>query len=285
MTEQTEVETKARELGWQPKEEFRGDPTKWVDAAEYVERGETMIPLIRAQSRKLQEQVSGLTEKLKQANETIKASQESIEALKEFNSAENRRRMKESLAATKAALVKAKEDRDVEAEVELTERFNEESQALRAAEKQVEEKPEKPERKVNAAGEEKDYTATKEWKEWAEQNPWYGVDKRRTAMALAVADEIRANPETKSLIGRQFLDKVTEEVEAFFEGRQSRTSKVEGGGRPPSGGGGNGKSYSDLPQDAKEACERQAARLVGDGRAFKTMDEWRKHYTAEFFKE
>lgn len=40
-TKQTEVadhETKAREMGWTPKEEFKGDPDKWVDAKDWVER-------------------------------------------------------------------------------------------------------------------------------------------------------------------------------------------------------------------------------------------------------
>jgi len=35
----------ARKEGWVPKEEFRGDPNKWVDADTWVKRGEIMRPL------------------------------------------------------------------------------------------------------------------------------------------------------------------------------------------------------------------------------------------------
>ena len=39
-TAPTEVETRATEIGWTPKEEFKGDPAKWVDAKTWVDRTE-----------------------------------------------------------------------------------------------------------------------------------------------------------------------------------------------------------------------------------------------------
>ena len=33
-------EGEAREMGWRPKEEWQGEPEKWRDAKEFVERGE-----------------------------------------------------------------------------------------------------------------------------------------------------------------------------------------------------------------------------------------------------
>jgi hypothetical protein len=80
---------------------------------------------------------------------------------------------------------------------------------------------------------------------------------------------------------------VTEEVEKVFS-PGVKTSKVEGGSRGSGSGGGGtsgGKNYSDLPQDAKETCERQATRLVGKGRAFETAEAWRKHYAKTYFEE
>ena len=49
----TEVEQAAREMGWRPKEEFRGDTAKWVDAETFVSRGENFIPILRADREKL----------------------------------------------------------------------------------------------------------------------------------------------------------------------------------------------------------------------------------------
>ena len=46
-----------------------------------------------------------------------------------------------------------------------------------------------------------------------------------------------------------------------------------------------GKSYADLPPEAKAACEDQARKLVGDGRAFKDTASWRKYYAEVFFSQ
>ena len=39
-----DAETAAREMGWRPKEEFRGEAEKWVDAETFVSRGEHFLP-------------------------------------------------------------------------------------------------------------------------------------------------------------------------------------------------------------------------------------------------
>lgn len=283
MTEEATVEERAKDMGWSPKEEFRGNPDQWIDAETYVQRGETLMPLIKASNRRLSEELATVKTELAAAKVQAAASQEAISALKEFNSAANRKVMQESVAATKAALIQAKRDGDPEVEIALAEQLGEEQKALREAEKDKGKSPEgKP---ANGAAEE-DYTKTAEWKGWMSDNPWYTVDKRRTALAMGIADELRAAPETTGLRGRAFLDKVTEEVEKVFSTGEPK-SKVEGGGRGTGGGGGGsgGHKYADLPQEAKETCERQASKLVGKGRAFATSEEWRKHYAKTYFEE
>jgi len=56
MSEET-AETKAKAMGWSPKDEFRGDPDRWVDAETYVRRGEEFIPFLRANNKKLEEEL------------------------------------------------------------------------------------------------------------------------------------------------------------------------------------------------------------------------------------
>ncbi|MGH9428537.1 MAG: hypothetical protein ACRD2L_19795 [Terriglobia bacterium] len=284
-----DIEVKAKELGWMPKDEFRGDPAQWVDAKSYVERGETMLPLIKANNRRLTTEVTALRQELNAAKETLKASQESIEALKEFNSDANRKAMKRQIAVTKASLIQAKKDNDVEAEVELTTQLQDESLALRDAEGKPDEPPAKTVGKTGSTngGDDADFTKSSEWKAWTVDNPWFGTDKRRTALAMGIADELRNDPATSKLRGRPYLDRVTEEVEKVFSpAASSGKSKVEhSGSRGAGGGGSGGKSYADLPQDAREICERQAGRLVGDGRAYKTKEEWRAAYAETYYAE
>lgn len=50
-------DAEAREMGWVPKDEFKGDPEKWRPADEFVRRGEEILPIVRQQNRKLQDQL------------------------------------------------------------------------------------------------------------------------------------------------------------------------------------------------------------------------------------
>ena len=95
-------EPQAREMGWVPESEFKGEkrPAKFLSAKEFVQRGEEFLPIVRAQNRELKGKVSQLEGQLLQVNQTLRSAQESIEALKEFNSAEKTVRLACWLAPT-----------------------------------------------------------------------------------------------------------------------------------------------------------------------------------------
>lgn len=52
--EDPEVEDKAFKIGWKPRDQYRGDPDKWVPASVYLERGENYIPILRKQVTSLE---------------------------------------------------------------------------------------------------------------------------------------------------------------------------------------------------------------------------------------
>ena len=87
------------------------------------------------------------------------------------------------------------------------------------------------------------------------------------------------------------LEEAGQRVEEFLEGTPSGgSSKALGGnggtGRSGGGGGGPaGKSYSDLPADAKAYCEKSAGRFVGPGKRYKDVDSWRKGYAKSYFTQ
>lgn len=60
------VEDKARRLGWRPKEEFRGDENRWMDADTFVKRGEEVLPIIQANNKALEKEVANLKKTLKE---------------------------------------------------------------------------------------------------------------------------------------------------------------------------------------------------------------------------
>lgn len=51
-----EIEALARELGWTPLEEFKGDPSRWRDPREYIRRGQDITRSLSDKVRDLSEQ-------------------------------------------------------------------------------------------------------------------------------------------------------------------------------------------------------------------------------------
>lgn len=276
----TEVEDKARKMGWVPKEQWAGNPDLWRDAESFVQRGEEILPILQANNRDLLDQVGKLSSELQETKSLLKASAESIEALKKFNSEHTRAAAKEKKKEIVSAIADARKEGDVETEIELTEQLNETTAAIKEAEKTPEVKPVVQQAPpVDPA-----FTA------WSTQNAWFGQDKRRSSIALAIANELRsdpANPKTGPAFYK-LLDKELESTPGFLPPKGNGTSKVEGGRNSSNGGGDSnsgGKSYADLSPEAKAICDRQAAKVVGKGRAFKDIGEWRKHYAQTVLSE
>jgi len=273
-----EVEVAAREMGWRPKEEFRGDVEKWVDADEFVRRGENFIPLLRKSNLELKGKLDVTAGEVKQLKDLLSASHEAIEALKEYQGAETKRQVERAKKELIAQLKTARENGDVETE----EQVREELQAIREVKAEVKAQPIPPAAVSPAAD-----SPHPDFEGWVEDNPWFKSNARRRALALGIADELREDKKNDKLQGRAFFDRVVEELEIYLG--EKPQGKVDGGRQSGQNGSGSGaprqRNYSDLPSDAKEACDRQASRLVGPGRAFANADAWRSHYTKIYFEE
>jgi hypothetical protein len=272
------VRREAREMGWVPKERFPGDPDRWIDADEYVRRGRERLPLIQAHNRRLENELRDTKGQLQALSTKLEEASSAIEALKEVNSDANRRALQRSRADLLRQLRQAREDGRLDDEFDAQDKLSEVTAELREAEKKPaarEEKPVQAEQKIDPV-----------FLEWVEDNPWFKSDDERRGFALGVAGKLRKDPSYAHLVGRAFYDKVAERVEELFGDR--RSSKVDGGtrtGGERSSGGSAGKSYADLPADAKEACDKQAARLSGAGKAFKDVAAYRAHYAKIYFSE
>src|SRR6202012_6126561 len=64
--EQAAVEAEARRAGWRPLEEYRGKPGGWVDAKAFLERGETFMPFLQADRRRLREEYERMSSEVQQ---------------------------------------------------------------------------------------------------------------------------------------------------------------------------------------------------------------------------
>lgn len=275
-----DVAAKARELGWRPKDEFRGKPEGWVDAQEYLDRGKQVMPILKANNLKLETELAAAKAQLQEQASLIQASQESIEELKKFNSAQARAAAEQLREQIKAELKQARRDGDVDREVELQDQLADQTAALKKAEETPSSPAKAPDPNVAKARQEFDQWA-------AEKAEWYNKDPVKTALANGVAVQLRN--EGSKLEGRAFYDEVAKRVSGIMDKRADVPSpdKVSGGGRSgsPSSNGG-GQSWGDLPSDVRSTAEKFLEKghiTVGPGRAFKTKEEYRTHYAKTYF--
>jgi hypothetical protein len=261
-----DVETEALTLGWVPKEQFRGDPEKWTDAETFVTRGKEIMPILRKNNERLLGEVDGLKGTVSQLQASLKEASESMEEFRQYHNDTAKRAYEQALRDLRVQKVAAIKEGDAERVVEIDEAVL----ALNA------DAP-KPLKKTEAAAPPPPAPPVHpDFATWERENQVWLQDQTKQAYAQSIATFVRSqNP---NLIGRAFLDKITEAVEEKFAGPAPKSS-VEGGRSEPRSAE---KSYSKLPPDAQAACDRFAVKLVGPNRAFKSLDDFRKDYASKY---
>lgn len=226
--EPSEVEVKARTMGWVPKEEWDGTG-KWRDAEEFVDRGE------------LFEKINSQRKKLKDLEDNQRAFTQHLNTVRK---AEYSRALAAIRAEKKAALADGDADKLIEADEKLL--------ALQAHASQVEAAPAPTSSEPHA-----------EFVAWQARNPWYS-DSNRAMKAFADVEGMKyqaavaAGEMTPAAVLREIEAQVRKEFpEKFFNPNRSKPGAVEAtrGGSSP-----KGESYQ-LNEDE----HRVMTRLVKSG--------------------
>jgi hypothetical protein len=159
------VQLKAIEQGWIPKEEFDGDEESFIDAAEFVRRGE-------------------LFRKIETQSKELKAVRQAIEALKVHHSkvkeSEYQRALKTLQDARKQAFVDGEHERAFALEERIDEIKAEKDQIVREAETPAVE----------------DVGYTPEFQSWVDRNSWYESNKVMRKAADAIGMELHQEGHT-----------------------------------------------------------------------------------------
>jgi hypothetical protein len=273
-----EQRTQAKEHGWIPQEEFKGDPGKWADADVFLERAETFIPFLNKAKRNLETQLSqerAQREKLQQQLEDTKRSVQTLEQIRVADATADREELRADL---KARIAVATKDGDGEAVAELTDQLAEllSTPAKPAA-------PAKSDPPPQAGTPQTTYTP--EFISWRERNEWFGIDPDKSEYALYQASRIRRlEPDLK---GTAFWDKVSSTVDVQFNPppKHAKVDTSTLGGAGAGGGATNGKGYTDLSADAKAIVADEARFRVGPDKQYKTLAEWQNYYAKVFFSQ
>jgi len=280
MSEVNEVEQKARGMGWLPKEQFRGQPERWIDAEKYVQRGEEFIPFLQATNRKLEGELATTNGRLTEISTQLKEATETIDALKEFRTELNKERVEELKGNLVEGIKAAREEGDVEKEEQLREKLAE----AKVVAKEPDKKPEVRQEPRQ------DVTKLPEWQDFVRDNPWWNEDPVMRSASVAIGEKMAAEHKLDGMTQAQRFAAIAKETKMRFglEEEPQRQSRVEGG----RGGGGRQeqqageKTWNDLPADTKAACDRLEDRLVGKKAGqFKDRESYRKNWTDEYFRK
>lgn len=247
MSQENDFEARAREDGWMPESEWKGDPAKWIPAEEFVKRGENFLPIVNAKLRKERERTAKLEADVNELREGNKQ-------FLQFH--------EQTLAKEKKEREKAIADLEAERKKAITEG---DGDAFDRADKKLQEARTAPPPKP--AGPSPDMQA------WLIENPWYTTDKKLQKMADGLSDILAE--ESPTLKGRAFLDKLAELVKAevphkFLNPRREQVTTENNERKTPSQ---KGRTYDDLPADAKAACDKFVKTMPGF-----TKEAYIQHY-------
>jgi len=266
-----EVQKAAEAMGWIPAVRFKGDPGKFVDADLYIKRGEEVLPIVREQNKRLHTELDALKNSNAATAAALKTAQIAIDQMEERHTVATQKAVDDARRVLKAQLSAASEAGDHDGVAELTDRL-----VQMNVEKKEPVKPVAPVAPVS-------FAPPADMVEWNKENPWFGTNKRKTSLALGIAQELRDGGET--LVGREFYDKVAAEVDKELGTSAPRGDKVEGSRNNAGGYNGGGKGYAAMPADARAACDADAKRFVGEGKKYKTQADWKSRYAELYFGE
>jgi len=228
MTEPVAAETEARANGWVPKDEFRGDDSRWKSAEAFNEAG---VNIAAVQSERNKKLVADM-ELMKNSMAEIQKGQ--FDLIKEARN-EVKAKYEQKLEKLKTEQEKAFDDGDKE----KFKAVNDKIEKLAPPKEAPKEQPQTPDPVFVS---------------WLTENEWYQNDQQLIGEADIIADRLVK----QGMTGKPLLDETAKQVKKLnpdkFETKQS-PSPVEGGSSPGGGGGGKGKTYADLPPEAKKACD------------------------------
>lgn len=271
-----EVQAEARAIGWKPQEEFRGDAAHWVDADEYLRRGREVLPLVKAENRRLQESQTRLQSEITRLAAVVEEQRESMNSMAEFSLNELRDRLAEQKKALTAQLRAARREDDdalVENLEEQLDANKEKAEKLKAPTPTA-----APVASPAPAAQE-----TPEFKAWKDKNPWYGGSSRADQAKTAAAHRFAQEAASRGLRGAAFFDDVDEALAEVYP-PQRRSDPTEDG--RPSGGGGSSsssdKGFNALPAEARAKAREQVAKFVGPNKMFKDEKAWFTYYAKQY---
>lgn len=250
------AEAEASRKGWTPKDKFKGDPDKWVDAQTFVERGERF-------TKNLQREIATLKADAEANANTRKEFAKFMQERLDAKDAE----LKDAIQQLRIQRSAATRDGDDELAIQLEDRIEllqDQRKETKEAGKEV--LPTATPTVARDPGPNPDDPVLLEWIE--DGNQWFQDDPKLQAYSIAVGEELIKNAQASKTTlarGRPFLDLVRQEMEKQFPRRFAAKADaknppaVETGSRATSPTGGH--TVRDLPAEDRKLMRQ----FIADG--------------------
>jgi len=261
------TEATAREQGWTPREQFRGDPNDWIDADEYVKRGDPRY--LRKQLGQTERQLR----KLEQSRATDQtAFEQRLTKMETLNKVQRKKMYGEIEMARRAAVEvgdTAEYDRQNQMEQQL---YQAEQEAGKEPAKEEPAKADEPHPDV---------------KKWVSENSWFTKSKVLNKVAEGIHEQLLEDE--PGLTITENLAKTRAEVIKRFPEKFSKAapaknghSAVESGQRATSAP--KGKGFGDIPAQEREVIEGHIKEGLYKDKADETIAQQRANAAAAYWR-
>lgn len=254
------LEDRAREEGWRPRSEWKGDPKSWTPADEYLRMGDPKY--LRKALREQKEEVR----KLAQAREQdAKGFADRLDRMESMSKAQRAKMYSEIETARRQAVIAG--------DTEEYDRQNRLEQTLFEAEEAAGKASAKPKEQADDAPNEVVL-------DWVEANPWFETDQQLHFAAITINKRIAERH--PSLSHEEQLERTAAEVkkrfpEKFGEKKPAPKtnghSAVEGGQRMAAQP--KGKGFTDIPAEERKIIERHIEEGLYPNKAEAAKAYWR----------
>jgi hypothetical protein len=291
---QVELEQRARRMGWRPRDEFRGEAERWLPAGEFVERGETLLPLLQERSKAADRTIVDLQTQIRQQGETLNTMLQSTRRAEQ--------------AGYRRAMTELHQQRTRAVEMGDTAAFQAVEQAMRELGPPPPEAPQTPQGQGQGQPQANTDPVIQAW---VRANPWFTTDSvANVAMIAAMQQEERLNPngsvadhltDAEKHIRRRFPEHFPqarstngngatpprerrplhiqdeEEDEPVQQPQRRQAAAVSRSSDSPPTRRPGPRSFEAMPRDVQAQYERQRKMLEGKGDPF-TKDEFAEYY-------
>lgn len=287
----------ARDMGWVPQDEWRGDPDIWKPADEFARRGKEVLPIVNSTNRRLKEQLSRSETHIEELKEQMEGMRGEFRKDLESRSKRLEGMTKAALASQREQLFKAfeaeKRKAVMDGNTDEYDRLSSEQNKAMSEFKPEADFEEEPAAAPEPKKQETRQEAPPEVNDWMGANQWFNRDPVLTALATEEHGKILEQMPGLSL--SENLERVTQAVKAKFPEKFgiSEQPKPNGSTRPhaPSVEGGkrenqtktSEKGWNDLPPEAKV----HAKNFFEDGlfEADKSLETAQRNYAKAYWSQ